>query len=346
MNRRQFTSRLKEAAFLSVLSSSFAFSTAYRGPKKIKAKRLKKGDTVGIISPGSSIGDEELESAVSNIERMGFKVKLSKNARAKRGFNAGTDEQRLNDLHSMFADKQVDAVWCSRGGYGCSRLLPFIDYNLIKRNPKILIGYSDVTALIQAIHVKTGLITFHGPVGSSEVTEYNKQQIFSTLVDPKPNYSIPLAQDNLQNEQSNYKIEVLRPGKMTGTLTGGNLSLMAALAGTDYAMDAKGKLVFIEDIGEKPYRIDRMLTQLRQTINLDKAAGIALGIFVDCEAKPEASSLSLNETLRDRLASLNIPVIYGLSFGHILNQCTLPVGIKASLDTAEQSINLLEAAVK
>ena len=346
MQRRQFNKRLGLFSLLSIgLGLSAASPAAAKVPKKIKAKRLKAGDTIGVISPGSHIKDEALQEAVKNLEGMGFKVKLSKNVRAKRGFNAGTDQQRLDDLHTAFTDKEVAAVWCSRGGYGCTRLLPYINYNLIKKNPKALIGYSDVTALIQAIHIKTGLVTFHGPVAASEVTDYNKEQLFNILVNPRANYSIPLSQENLQNESSHFKIEVLSQGKMSGTLMGGNLSLLAALAGTEYSLSAKGKIVFIEDIGEKPYRIDRMLTQLRQSIQLEKAAGLALGIFEDCEAKPEALSLSLQETIRDRLADLSIPVIYGLSFGHILNQCTLPIGIKAELDTAEQRIHLKEAAV-
>jgi muramoyltetrapeptide carboxypeptidase len=344
MKRRQFNQQIGLAG---LLSATPLLTSIARPPKKklIKPKRLKKGDTIGMISPGSHISDEELEKAVIRMEELGFQVKLSKNVSAKRGFNAGTDEQRLNDLHSMFSDKQVDGIWCTRGGYGCSRLLPKINYNLIKRNPKVLIGYSDITALNQGIFQKTGMVCFHGPVGASELTEYNKQHITNILLEPKEKYSILLSEENLQTESDHYKIEVIRPGKMKGPLIGGNLSLLAALAGTPYNFDAKGKIVFIEDVGEKPYRIDRMLTTIRQACNLKAASGIILGIFEDCQPGENDLSLSLMETLRDRLRDLDVPVIYGLSFGHIMNQCIFPLGVKAELDTGQQSINLLEAAV-
>ena len=274
-----------------------------------------------------------------------FRFKLSKNIRAKRGFNAGTDKERLDDLHAMFADTGVQAVWCARGGYGCSRLLPNIDYKLIQSNPKVLIGYSDVTALLQAIYKKTGLICFHGPVGASELTDYTKEQVTAVLIEGKSDYTIQLASENQSHEDPLYHSRVIREGTGRGILVGGNLSLLAAMAGTDFEIDLKGKLLFIEDIGEKPYRVDRMLTQLRQAQDLQKLSGIALGVFADCEAKKDDLSLSLAETLEDRLKDLGIPVIYGISFGHISNQCTLPVGIEAELNTSNQTITLLENAV-
>ena len=342
MKRRQFNHRLAQTSLL----ASFPFINTTPRKKRLKAKRLKKGDTIGMISPGSHIKAEELEKAVQRMEQLGFKVKLSKHISALRGFNAGTDQQRLDDLHNMFSDNQVDGIWCSRGGYGCSRLLPYIDYNLIKKNPKVLIGYSDVTALLLAIHQKTGLICFHGPVGASELTEYNETQIQNILMEPKANYTITHSDENLKNEADYYQVEVFRAGPMQGKLMGGNLSLLAALAGTEYAFDAKGKIVFIEDIGEKPYRIDRMLTTMRQAYNLEKAAGILLGIFEDCQPGENDLSLSLKETLKDRLAGLGIPVIYGISFGHIANQCILPVGLEASFNTKDQNILLEETAVQ
>lgn len=315
-------------------------------PNRKKAKRLKKGDTIGLISPGSFVSDEGLEKAITNLESLGFKVKLSKHIRAQRGYTAGTDAQRLEDLHEMFADDTIQGIWCVRGGYGCGRLLAQIDYKLIKKNPKVLIGYSDITALLQAIYSRTGLVCFHGPVGASTFTDYTIEHLRNTLMtEDKGTYTIALAKSQQKNENTAYQTRVIRPGRATGRLIGGNLSILASLEGTEFGLNVKDRLLFIEDIGEKPYRIDRMLTQLRQSCDLSQAAGIILGVFEDCEAGEDDLSLSLQETLEDRLADLDIPILYGFSFGHISDQCTLPIGVKATLDTTEQTLTLEEGTV-
>ena len=340
MNRRSFTKKV--ALSVPVLAGA-SFMPA---PQRILPKRLQPGDTIGLITPGSYIEEEGLQKAVDNMLKLGFRLKLGKNIRVQRGFNAGTDQQRLDDLHMMFADDSVSGIWCARGGYGCSRLLPNIDYDLIRNNPKALIGYSDVTALLNAIFHKTGLIGFHGPVGASELTEYTEAQFRAVVMEGRTAHSISLSQENKEKEDTAFHTFTINKGKARGILIGGNLSLLAAMAGTDYLPEAKGKLVFIEDVGEKPYRIDRMLTQLRQAWQLGQSAGIAMGIFEDCQAKEEERSLSLTETVIDRIKELNVPAVYGLSFGHIANQCTLPVGIEAELDVEGQSLTLLEAAVR
>lgn len=340
MNRRAFA---KNLAFSYPLLA--AARPLFR-KKRLLPHRLQPGDTIGMITPGSYISDESLEKAVNNVLKLGFKVKLGKNIRAKRGFNAGTDQQRLDDLHLMFSDDSVAGIWCARGGYGCSRLLPFIDYALIQKNPKALIGYSDITALLNAIYHKTGLVGFHGPVAASELTEYTETQFRAVVMEGKAPYNIPLSAANMEKEEDAFHPYAIHSGRAKGTLAGGNLSLLAALAGTEYLPDARGKLVFIEDVGEKPYRIDRMLTQLRQAWGLGQAAGIAMGTYADCQPEEGDLSLSLEETIRDRTEDLGIPAIYGLSFGHIDNQCTLPVGIEAELNVEERRLTLLEAAVK
>ncbi|MCB0558319.1 MAG: LD-carboxypeptidase [Lewinellaceae bacterium] len=340
MNRRSFA---KSLAFSLPL---LAAARSIPRKKRILPRRLQPGDTIGMITPGSYISDESLEKAVNNALKLGFKVKMGKHIRAQNGFNAGTDQQRLDDLHLMFSDDSVAGIWCARGGYGCSRLLPAIDYKLIAKKPKALIGYSDITALLNAIYQKTGLVGFHGPVGASELTEYTEAQFRAVVMEGQAPYAIPLSTANQEKEEEAYRTYAIRPGKAKGRLVGGNLSLLAALAGTEYLPEARGKLVFIEDVGEKPYRIDRMLTQLRQAWGLSGAAGIAMGVYADCQPKEGELSLSLEETIRDRTGSLGIPAIYGLSFGHIDNQCTLPVGIEAELDVEMESLVLLEAAVR
>jgi muramoyltetrapeptide carboxypeptidase len=347
LNRRIFSKKLTK----SIALSGFAFSInpflQYQKmiKKRIKPKRLKKGDTIGLIAPGSSVTEEKFNKAVTNLEKLRFNVHYTKNIMAKRGYLAGTDEQRLHDLHFMFNNPKIDGIWCIRGGYGCGRLLPKIDYSLIRKNPKPLIGYSDVTALLQAIFYKTGLIGFHGPVAVSDFTEYATTQFQAVLMEPRSPFQINNAPENDKKEDAAFQTKVIKSGKAKGQIVGGNLSLISSLAGTKYQLNVKGKIVFLEDIGERPYRIDRMLTQLLQSCNLKSAAGIALGIFDDCEAKEGSDSLTLMETLEDRLSDLEIPVIYGLSFGHIADQFTFPIGIEAELDTEKQSITLLEKAV-
>ena len=348
MHRRSFHKKLVATLGFGTLlaacsSTSKVQSTSNITKSTIKPKRLKSGDRIGLITPGSYIADDALEKAVQNLEKLGFKVELGKNIRAKRGFNAGTDAQRLEDLHTMFRNKDIDGIWCARGGYGCSRLLPYIDYKLLQNNPKVLIGYSDITALLQAIYLKTGLVGFHGPVGASEMTEYTQKEFVSVVMEGVSPHRIELP--GSQPEEAVYQAYPLKAGKAKGALIGGNLSLVVSLAGTAFQIDFRDKLVFLEDVGEKPYRLDRMLTHLRQSYQLSNASGIALGVFNGCEAKADDLSLSLKETLSDRLSDLDCPSFYGFSFGHIDNNCTLPIGILAEMDTQKQSLTLLEPAV-
>jgi len=352
MNRRFFTQRLAVAlgagTFLPACqanareTSSTDSQNRLTQPAILRAKSLRKGDTVGLITPGSYIPDRDLAKAIKNMESLGLKVKPGKNLRALRGFTAGTDSERLEDLHGMFADPEVDAVWCARGGYGCTRLLPDIDFDLIRNNPKILIGYSDITALTTAIFQQTGLICFHGPVAASTFTEYTRAQLKRVLFSTADILFITPSAKNKEKTDDLYQPFSIRNGQATGRLLGGNLSLLAAMAGTPYALQPSGKIIFMEDIEEKPYRIDRMLTQLRQSSALDEAAGFALGIFAGCVAEPDDRSLNLAETVLGQLRPSGKPAVYGLSVGHISHQCTLPVGVRATLDVAERSITLLE----
>lgn len=312
--------------------------------EKIKPQLLKKGDMIGLIAPGSYITQKQLDESIENFENLGYKVKYSKNILNKLGYLAGNDTDRVDDIHSMFLDKDVKAIAAVRGGYGCARLLPMLDYDLIKANPKILIGYSDITSLIYGIYAKTGLVCFHGPVGTSTFNDYSVTHFENILGSSQQNYMMKnLPEDNEQ-------VKIISQGVAKGELVGGNLSIVVTMIGTEYDIDTKGKIIFLEDIGEEPYRIDRMLTQMRQSGKFDDCAGIALGVFRRCEIDeddPEfANSLTLQQVFEDRLGDLNVPVIYGLSFGHITNKFTLPFGINASLDTYNKKITLLENSVE
>lgn len=313
----------------------------------IKPPRLQPGDLVGLLAPGGHTSDAAIERAVANIEAFGFRVKVSDNIRAIHGNYAGSVRQRLDDLHGMFADREVKALWAIRGGSGCISLLSSIDYALIRANPKVLLGYSDITALHLAINRHAGLMTFHGPVASSTPSEYSSTHLMAVLTDPQPTYTIPMALENSRRavEEQHYALRTVQGGQATGRLMGGNLALVSALAGTPYEADFRKCILFLEEVNEAPYRIDRMLTQLHLNQGLDKAAALMLGILENCGPPDQEISLSLDETLDLHLHRLRVPAVSGYSFGHIRDQFTLPMGAMATLDTERQTVTLLEPAV-
>lgn len=313
----------------------------------IKPKRLKPGDTIGLITPASFITNQQLEKSVANLNELGFEVVYKQSVLSKKGYLAGSDEERVAELHEMFAGKNIDGIICARGGYGVPRILSMIDYDLIRNNPKVFVGYSDITALLQAIYVKTGLVCFHGPMGISNFNSFATGNFKKVLMEPEENHVAIHPEKEIEKEDAEEFIPyVINDGTAEGQLIGGNLALLAALIGTPFDIDYTGKIIFIEDIGEEPYRIDRMLTQLLLSGQLAKASGIALGVFKNCRTdEPEGNSLSLREVFEDRLKHLNIPTVYGLRFGHITDNATFPVGIKARLDATKQSLTIIEKAV-
>ncbi len=350
MVRRNFFEKTSLALLASAFSlpsglSRLTNEAAFR-PRPVKPMRLPKGAKVALIAPASPVSEEKIEKALTNMASLGYQVMEGKSLRARYGYLAGTDADRLADLHWAFSNPEVDAVWCVRGGYGTTRLLPAIDYALIRKNPKPFIGYSDVTALHLAIGQRAGLVTFHGPVGASDFPENTLRHFQAMLTEPAAGYVLraPAAEEELTGEE--YRPFTIAPGSAKGKLTGGNLSLLTALAGTPFAPSFRHKIVFIEDVGEQPYRIDRMLTQLLQASDLHQAAGIALGVFADCGPKNSEFSLTLPETLRDRLGTLGIPVVYGMPFGHVAHQATFPYNMPAELDASGQTLTFLEPGVQ
>ena len=325
---------------------SLAFAHPMTRPL-IKPPRLRQGDLIGLIAPGGFTTDESIEKAVRRIESLGFRVKQGAHLREQWGNYGGSVGQRLDDLHAMFADKEVKAIWTIRGGSGCISLLAGLDYALIRANPKILLGYSDITALHLAIHRHAGLVTFHGPVASSTASDYATTHMLAVLTDPQPSYTIPMAIENSRRalEEPHYAMRTVHGGQATGPLIGGNLSMLAALAGTPYAADYRKSILFIEEVNEEPYRLDRWLTQLDLSLPFARAAALMVGICDNCGPAEEGKSLTLDQTLDIHLQPLQAPAVSGYSFGHIRHQFTIPFGIRATLYANRQTVTLLEPAV-
>ena len=314
----------------------------------IKPRALREGDTVGLITPATYVSDPDaLATAERTLRYLGLNPKFGRNVRKRDGYLAGTVEHRLEDLHAMFADPEVKGVFPIRGGYGSPHLLDRIDYDLIRRNPKIFVGYSDITAMHLAIHKRTGLVTFHGPAPLSGYTEYTIEHLRRALFVEKPLGTLTNPPETNQL-RPRHTLRTIRPGTAKGRLIGGNLSLIVATMGTPFEIDTRGAIFFIEDVGEQPYQIDRMLTNLRLAGKLQAAAGIVFGECSDCgprDYKPSfASTLSLGEVLDEILGRLNIPVLTGLTIGHTADQLTLPIGVMATLDADKGQLTIEEAA--
>lgn len=371
LGRRQFFKQLTNGTIGvglgSIVSASKDSSYFSLAPKLPKA--LFPGARIGVISPSSSLSRGNYAKMIKNLEGFGYELVYTENLRVKKGFLGGTDQQRLEDLHLMFKDNSIDGIICSRGGYGASRLLNDIDYDLIADNPKVIIGYSDITALLLAIYKKTGLVCFHGPNGDSNYTEFSTQRIEQLMINKIAEYKLSIKDESLQTidmesmqESTEEEIaaavkmldrptpfKVLKSGQATGSLIGGNLTLISTLMGTPYEPDFSDRIVFIEDIGESPYRIDRMLTQLLLSGKLQEAKGLMLGNFKDCEADPESAdfpdSFSLIEVFEERFKELDIPIVVGMPFGHIRDNGVIPLGVDAELNANEGTLSLLGPAV-
>jgi muramoyltetrapeptide carboxypeptidase len=316
----------------------------------LRPHRLAPGQTIGMVAPSAAPNDpERIRFAIDTVESLGFKVKPAAHLFDREGYLAGSDAARADDLNAMFADDGVDAIWCVRGGYGASRILPALDYALIRRKPKALIGYSDITALHMAIHRHAGLVTFHGPVAFRAFTPYSLGELKRVLWAPQAPVRLggpppfPRAEGWLDGEN---RVTTLVPGRARGRLLGGNLCLMAHLCGTPYFPDLRGAILFLEDVEEAYYRIDRMLTQLWLSGALAGVAGVAFGKFTNCNPSQFfLQNRPLEDILAERCRALGVPAISGIMVGHIEDQTTLPVGCLAELDADAGTLTLLEPGV-
>lgn len=350
MNRRNLVKLLGISSMLPILAplDNTKLFAQNSNPEVIKPNRLKKGDKVGIIAPASNASTpEELAKAKEVIEHFGLVPVFGTNLLDGDGYKTRSVRGRLRDLHQMFEDRSINAVFCIRGGYGSASLLDGLNYELIKANPKIFLGYSDITALHIAIFQNTGLVTFHGPVMLSSFGDYTAESFYKTLfIGDKIGVLANPINDKLRNYNSIY---TLVGGKTKGRLIGGNLSLISSLMGTPNEINTKNSILFIEDVGEKPYSLHRMMIQLKQSGKLDDANGIIIGKCQDCQPSGSQNSFwdySEMETYMDIFKDYKKPVFYGLLIGHTREQLTIPIGLGVEMDADKGIINIKESAVK
>ncbi len=319
--------------------------------KIIKPLKLKPGDKVGIISPSEPIiYKKKFLSGVETLKKLGFRVVLGKNAFENySGYMAGSEKERAADLNGMFRNKKIKGIFISHGGFNSNRLLNLIDYELIKKNPKVFMGFSDITVLLNAIYAKTGLVTFHG-----QNIEYG----FSRGLGGKYKYTRDYFEKAVMSNKSiglikqQQKLEILRAGKTKGILVGGNLTVLMTLLGTDYEPDWKGKILFWEELGETIQDIDFYLTHLRLCRVFDKISGMAIGQFKvlplgdDNPDLKNQKTFSVNKIILDICKNYKFPIIKNIAFGHIYPQVTIPIGVKATIDTSKKLFSIDESGVK
>jgi muramoyltetrapeptide carboxypeptidase len=319
------------------------------GDGLVRPRALKAGDTVGLITPATYVPDpDRLASAERTIKYFGLRMKMGKNAGKRMGDYRISIEERLDDLHAMFRDKEVGAVFAIRGGYGSMHLLDRIDYDLIRLNPKIFLGYSDITAMHLAINRHAKLVTFHGPITLSRFTDYTQKYFRKALFDTQPIGSVTNPPEN-NDLRPSHPLRTIRPGSAKGLLIGGNLTLISNTLGTPYEIETRGRILFLEDVEEEPYSIDRMLTHLRLAGKFDGVAGVIFGECQDCRLKDykpsSAIPYGLGEVLDNILGGLKVPVLYGLTIGHTDDQLTMPLGVSATLNATNGTLEIKESGV-
>ncbi|MEO1431883.1 MAG: LD-carboxypeptidase [Cyanobacteria bacterium J06633_8] len=337
INRRKFITTLGLAT-ISTQIPLFAVQANISPNAIIKPPRLKIGDTVGLISPAGIIDSADVEEARKIFTSLGLKVKTGRHILDRYGYLAGQDRNRARDVNAMFTDKSVKAIIAMRGGWGGNRILPLLNYNSIRANPKIIMGYSDITSLLLAITARSALVTFHGPVATSTWNNFTVKYVKSILFDAEAVTMNNTLVTKLQRE-------IITPGKARGRFIGGNLSVINSMLGSSYLPTWKNSILFIEDIGEDVYRVDRMLVQLKNARILNQLSGFVFGQCTRCSMGDEPS-LTLMQVLQEHIRPLNIPAWYGSMIGHIRNKFTLPLGVKVEIDANSGTIKMLEAAVR
>lgn len=310
----------------------------------LKPKRLKKGSVIGIAAPATFVPNpDDVEKAIEVIKYYGFEYTLGSTYNTiSSGYKTKEPQIRAKELNEMFSNKNIDGIICIRGGYGSSQILEYLDYGIIKNNPKFFLGYSDITALHLSIYKNTGLITFHGPILLSKFKDYTANYLEKILWSDYREIILknPPEKDGIRDL---YPVRIINDGIAEGRLLGGNLSLITSLIGTNYLPDFKNSILYLEEVGESPYRIDRMLNQMKMAGLLSDLKGVIIGRCNDCNTNSNQTwDLSLGEVIDFYIKPLGIPAMYGLMFGHTDEQFTLPNGCLAEIDTGSKSIKLKE----
>lgn len=337
---------LKSLAAVASLATLPAPAFAARPPLR-KPPRLRAGDTVGLIEPAGFTDDQfDLALVKESIAAMGLVPKAAPHLAARWGYLAGKDEERAADVNAMFADDTVQAIFAVRGGWGSARILPHLDWKTIRANPKLLVGFSDITALHMAIAARAGFTTIHGPNAASSWGALSWESFRAIAFEGgMPTYASPAGSEDRLAQRAG-RVRTFRAGKASGPLLGGNLTVLTALMGTPYLPDFDGAILFIEDVDEAEYRIDRMLTQLRLGGVLKRVAGVVFGQCTDCRSRSASlGGFTLSQVLQQHFEPLGIPAFQGALFGHVPNQFSLPVGARAEIDATAGTIRLLEPAV-
>lgn len=311
--------------------------------RTIKPLRLAPGDTIAIIAPAGYPNPDDLRVGARRITKKGYNIYIHPQTQLHRGYLAGDDKSRAKAMMEVFADKRVKAIFAARGGYGCQRIIKYLDLDVIKSNPKIFVGYSDLTLLLHAFN-SYGLVTFHGPMPAIDFAGRAYLYGLTNLLDI---LSGKFDRFDLKNPRSTGRFGIYRKGKAEGILTGGNLSLLSKMAGTSFMPKFTNKLVFLEDLNEKIYRIDSCLAHLFMTTDIAAAAGFILAPFYGCKiGKNTRLDLSLSRVFDDYFGGLKVPIITNVACGHGNENLTLPIGIRAAIDTENKRFSLLESAVK
>lgn len=314
----------------------------------VRPPALRAGARVALVAPaGPLLERDDLARSEELCRALDWEPVLARHAGAHHGYFAGTDDERLADLNAALRDDTVQAVWCIRGGYGVTRILDGVDYAALVRSPKVLLGYSDITALLAAATLRSGVVTFHGPTARAPMPAFTRTHLLRAVATPEPAGRLdrlPAPAGVLVPRAD--RIVPLQAGVAEGPLVGGNLTLLQCLLGTPYAPDFDGAILFLEDVGEAIYRVDRMLAHLRLAGVLPRLAGVAVGRFTDLDRRGADGARGFDEVLADYLLPLGIPVAYGFPIGHIDDQWTIPLGVRARLDAGCGELELLEAAVE
>ncbi|MCS6807492.1 MAG: LD-carboxypeptidase [Bacteroidota bacterium] len=348
---------MKRRALLSGAAASFiipSFAIAQQrtstSPKSktmklLKPKALQRGMTIGLVFPAGWTAMSAVEVGKAYLEQLGFRVVLGSNAGKQYGYFSATDKERAAEFMAAVENPAIDGIICARGGYGTMRMLELLDYSVIRKHPKVICGYSDITALINTIYQRSGLVTFHGPGALGAFSALTERSFLEVLTTDSDSAKKPFSPIVMPPAEGWKTLSRGATGRARGRLVGGNLTLLSMTTGTSLDINTKGALLFLEDVTEEPYRIDRMITQLLLAGKLQVCAGIVIGQWTDCEPKDAAHSFTVEEVLEDRLQGLGIPIVTGLQFGHVDDKYTYPIGVQAELDAEQGTLTLLEPAV-